>query len=73
MLVAWRRAEGLPVICVAARHAKAALEMAANMNGANDTDGLTQLAEVELLPLGLSQWLRQHAVSSANQTGDDPD
>lgn len=39
-------AEGLPAICVDARHANAALDMAANKTDANDADGLAQLAEV---------------------------
>lgn len=39
-------AEGLPAICIDARHAKAALDMAANKTDANDTDGLAHLAEV---------------------------
>jgi transposase len=38
--------EGLPAICVDARHAKAALDMAANKTDANDADGLAHLAEV---------------------------
>ena len=37
---------GLPAICIDARHAKAALDMAANKTDANDADGLAQLAEV---------------------------
>lgn len=40
------RAEGLPVICIDARHAKAALDMATNKTDANDADGLARLAEV---------------------------
>ena len=40
------RTEGLPAICIDARHAKAALDMAANKTDANDADGLAQLAEV---------------------------
>jgi len=40
------RAEGLPAICIDARHAKAALDMAANKTDANDADGLAELAEV---------------------------
>src|SRR5215210_811348 len=40
------RAEGLPAICIDARHAKAALYMAANKTDANDADGLAHLAEV---------------------------
>ncbi|MET3437302.1 IS110 family transposase [Sphingomonas sp. 1185] len=39
-------AEGVPVICIDARHAKAALDMAANKTDANDADGLAHLAEV---------------------------
>ena len=39
-------AEGMPTICIDARHAKAALDMAANKTDANDADGLAQLAEV---------------------------
>lgn len=40
------RAQGLPAICIDARHAKAALDMAPNKTDANDADGLSQLAEV---------------------------
>jgi len=40
------RVEGLPAICIDARHAKAALDMAPNKTDANDADGLAQLAEV---------------------------
>jgi transposase len=40
------RAEGLPAICVDARHAKSALDMAPNKTDANDADGLAHLAEV---------------------------
>lgn len=39
-------AEGVPAICIDARHAKAALDMAANKTDQNDADGLAQLAEV---------------------------
>ena len=39
------QAEGLPAICIAARHAKAALAMAPNKTDANDADGLAHLAE----------------------------
>lgn len=38
--------EGVPAICIDARHAKAALDMAPNKTDANDADGLAQLAEV---------------------------
>ncbi|KLK91682.1 transposase [Microvirga vignae] len=38
-------AEGLPAICIDARHAKAALDMAPSKTDANDADGLAQLAE----------------------------
>ena len=40
------QSERLPAICVDARHAKAALDMAANKTDANDADGLAHLAEV---------------------------
>jgi transposase len=40
------RAEGLPALCIDARHAKAALDMAPNKTDANDADGLAHLAEV---------------------------
>ena len=39
-------AEGLPAICIDARHAKAALDMAPNKTDMNDADGLAHLAEV---------------------------
>lgn len=38
--------EGMPAICIDTRHAKAALDMAANKTDANDADGLAHLAEV---------------------------
>ncbi len=41
-------AEGLPAICIDARHAKAALDVAVNKTDANDADGLAQLAEVNI-------------------------
>lgn len=39
-------AQGVPAICIDARHAKAALDMAPNKTDANDADGLAHLAEV---------------------------
>jgi transposase len=39
-------AAGLPAICIDARHAKAALDMAPNKTDPNDADGLAHLAEV---------------------------
>lgn len=39
-------AKGVPAICIDARHAKAALDMAPNKTDQNDADGLAQLAEV---------------------------
>lgn len=39
-------AEGMPAICIDARHAKAALNMAPNKTDAKDADGLAHLAEV---------------------------
>jgi hypothetical protein len=55
------RTEGLPAICTDARHAKAALDMAANKTDANDADGLAQLAEVGFLSRGSREGFRQHA------------
>ncbi len=40
------KAEGVPAICIDARHAKAALDMAPNKTDPNDADGLAHLAEV---------------------------
>jgi transposase len=37
--------QGLPAICIDARHAKAALDMAANKTDANDADGLAHLLD----------------------------
>ena len=37
--------EGVPAICIDARHAKAVLDMAPNKTDANDADGLARLAE----------------------------
>jgi transposase len=37
---------GLPVICIDARHAARALDLAPNKTDANDVDGLAQLAEI---------------------------
>lgn len=39
-------AEGVPAICIDARHAKAALDMAPNKTDPNDADGLTHIGEV---------------------------
>ncbi len=39
-------AKGMPAICIDARHAKAALDMAPNKTDAKDADGLAHLAEV---------------------------
>jgi transposase len=38
-------ADGLPAVCIDARHAKAALDTAPNKTDANDADGLSLLAE----------------------------
>lgn len=40
------KAEGVPAICINARHVKAALDMAPNKIDPNDADGLAHLAEV---------------------------
>jgi len=56
-------AEGLPVVCIDARHAKAALDMAANKTDANDADGLAHLAEVGFFSRCSREGLRQHGRS----------
>ncbi|HLY87554.1 MAG TPA: IS110 family transposase [Acetobacteraceae bacterium] len=64
-------AEGLPAICIDARHAKAALDMAANKTDANDADGLAQLAEVgfyrEVRVKGFDSMLIRTLVSARRQ------
>jgi transposase len=64
-------AEGLPVICIDARHAKAALDMAANKTDANDADGLAHLAEVgfyrEVRVKGFDSMLIRTAVAARRQ------
>jgi transposase len=61
-------AEGLPAICIDARHAKAALDMAANKTDANDADGLAHLAEVgfyrEVRVKGLDNMLTRTLVAA---------
>jgi len=49
------KADGVPAICIDARHAKAALDMAANKTDANDADGLAHIAEVGFYRSG-SAW-----------------
>jgi len=44
------RADGLPAVCIDARHAKAALDTAPNKTDANDADGLPLLAEAGFFP-----------------------
>src|ERR1700737_3378910 len=64
-------AEGLPTICIDARHAKAALDMAANKTDANDADGLAQLAEVgffrEVRVKGFDSMLTRTLVAARNR------
>ena len=64
-------AEGLPAICIDARHAKAALDMAANKTDANDADGLAHLAEVgfyrEVRVKGFDSMLIRTLVSARRQ------
>jgi transposase len=61
-------AEGLPAICIDARHAKAALNMAPNKTDANDADGLAHLAEVgfyrEVRVKGLDSMLTRTLVAA---------
>jgi transposase len=64
-------AEGLPGICIDARHAKAALDMAANKTDANDADGLAHLAEVgfyrEVRVKGFHSMLIRTLITARNQ------
>src|SRR3954467_9973411 len=64
-------AEGLPAICIDARHAKAALDMAANKTDANDADGLAHLAEVgffrEVRVKGFDSMLTRTLVAARNR------
>lgn len=64
-------AEGLPAICIDARHAKAALDMAANKTDANDADGLAHLAEVgfyrEVRVKGFDSMLMRTLISARRQ------
>jgi len=63
--------EGLPAICVDARHAKAVLDMAPNKTDANDADGLAQLAEVgyyrEVRVKGFESMLTRTLVGARHQ------
>lgn len=63
--------EGLPAICIDARHAKAALDMARNKTDANDADGLAHLAEVgfyrEVRVKGFDSMLTRTLVAARNQ------
>lgn len=64
-------AEGLPVICIDARHAKAALDMAPNKTDANDADGLAHLAEVgffrEVRVKGFDSMLSRTRIAARNR------
>ena len=64
-------ARGLPAICIDARHAKAALDMAPNKTDANDADGLAHLAEVgffrEVRVKGFDSMLTRTLVGARNQ------
>src|SRR6056297_459703 len=63
--------EGLPAICIDARHAKAALDMAPNKTDANDADGLAHLAEVgffrEVRVKGFDSMLTRTLVAARRQ------
>lgn len=65
------KAEGLPTICIDARHAKAALDMAANKTDANDADGLAHLSEVgffrEVRVKGFDSMLARTLVAARNK------
>jgi len=63
--------EDLPTICIDARHAKAALDMAPNKTDANDADGLAHLAEVgfyrEVRVKSFESMLTRTLVAARNQ------
>ena len=63
--------EGLPAICIDARHAQAALNMAPNKTDANDADGLAHLAEVgfyrEVRVKSFDSMLTRTLVAARNQ------
>jgi transposase len=65
------RAEGVPAICIDARHAKSALDMAPNKTDANDADGLAHLAEVgfyrEVRVKGFDSMLTRTLVAARNR------
>ena len=65
------RAEGLPAICIDARHAKSALDMAPNKTDATDADGLAHLAEVgfyrEVRVKGFDSMLTRTLVAARNR------
>ena len=65
------RTEGLPAICIDARHAKSALDMAPNKTDANDADGLAHLAEVgfyrEVRVKGFDSMLTRTLVAARNR------
>ena len=64
-------AEGVPAICIDARHAKAALDMAPNKTDANDADGLAQIGEVgfyrEVRVKSFDNMLTRTLVAARNQ------
>lgn len=64
-------ARGIPAICIDARHATAALNMAPNKTDANDADGLAHLAEVgffrEVRVKGFDSMLTRTLVGARNQ------
>ena len=65
------RAKGMPAVCIDARHAKAALNMARNKTDANDADGLAHLAEVgffrEVRVKGFDSMLTRTLIGARNQ------
>lgn len=64
-------AEGIPAICIDARHAKAALDMAPNKTDVNDADGLAHLAEVgfyrEVRVKSVDSMLVRTSIAARNQ------
>jgi transposase len=57
-------AEGLPMVCLDARHAKKALDMKVNKTDANDAEGLAHLVRGRLVPGSSGQRSWRHAYES---------
>ncbi len=57
---------GLPVVCIDARHAKAALSLQINKTGANDAHGIAQIVRVGWYRQVLVKSMQTHAVRATD-------